>query len=327
MTMIIKILLTLAVGIVVVYGLLWLLSFRTFDVSYGVSFNQNHATSLGLDWKVAYEDMLKELQPTYVRIAALWSAVEPQPGIYRYEDVDWMMDMAQTYGAKVTLVIGQKAPRWPECYVPNWADQSSERELIEYIQRTTERYKDHAALDMWQVENEPFIQFRFGDCEKYNPDAIVAEIETVRSLDKDHQIVVTDSGELGFWYSAGKAGDVFGTTVYRVVRNPGGSVFTYDWLPAAVYRVKAKLFSIDVDSMIISELQAEPWFTESNPLNTSIEEQEQTMNPDRMKKNIEYVRHIGSRRAYFWGVEWWYFMKQEHQDGRYWEIAKETLAG
>jgi len=29
--------------------------------------------------------------------------------------------------------------------------------------------------------------------------------------------------------------------------------------------------------------------------------------------------------VYLWGVEWWQFMRTQHDDARYWDIAKETM--
>jgi hypothetical protein len=323
-----KILLIISLALAIVYAMLWFASRKTYPVTFGVSFNQNHAQSLGLDWKVVYEDMLLDLQPSYVRIAAMWSEVEKDKGEFDFGDVDWMMDTAAESGAQVTLVVGQKAPRWPECHVPTWNDYevaASRSHLLSYVEQTVERYKNHEALRMWQVENEPYIRFTFGECEGYDGEVVVEEIALVKQLDPDHPVLVTDSGELGLWRRAGKAGDVFGTTIYRVVKTPKGTVIKYDLLPAALYRIKAFLTGISLNRMIVSELQAEPWFTDSDPTSTPLEEQEQTMNPQRMKKHIDFTRRIGVSEAHLWGVEWWYFMKHVHRDSRYWEIAKEVL--
>ena len=52
---------------------------------------------------------------------------------------------------------------------------------------------------------------------------------------------------------------------------------------------------------------------------------EQTLNPDILIANIEYATHIGASRVYFWGVEWWYFMKTQKDDNRYWALIQDTL--
>ncbi len=311
-----------------VYSLFWFTSRKKYPVTYGISFNQNHAQSLGLDWREVYVGMIDELEPDYVRIAAMWNQVESVKSVYDFSDVDFMMDKAAKAGTKVTLVVGQKAPRWPECHVPEWLDygiEESSNHLLDYVTEVVERYKDHPALEIWQVENEPYIRFVFGECENYNQDVVKEEIALVKRLDPNHLSMVTDSGELSTWRRASKATDLFGTTLYRIVQTPGGRNFNYDWLPASFYRYKAKLWGRDLSTFFVAELQMEPWFTDSNPLDATIEEQEKTMNPERMGKHFDYVERIGVPRAYLWGVEWWYFMKEVNGDERYWEIVGERL--
>lgn len=323
-----KVLIVLLV-IAMVYGLLWVMSIQQYTVTWGVSFNQNHATSLGLDWREAYEAMLDELSPQVIRIAAMWSEVESIRGTYTFDDVDWMMDKAEEYDAKVQLVVGQKAPRWPECHVPEWVKGSTREDagdaLMEYVSTVVERYKQHAALELWQVENEAFIRFEFGECDGFRRDLVRDEVALVRELDPGRKIVMTDSGELSTWRRPSHVGDILGTTLYRIVRTPKGSTFGYDWLPAGFYKLKARVWGKGYDEFYVAELQAEPWFTESDPTETPTEIQEQTMDPDRMKRHIDYATRVGASRVHFWGVEWWYFMKTQRDDARYWDIAKETL--
>jgi hypothetical protein len=273
--------------------------------------------------------MLDELKPKYIRIAATWSETEEQDGVFTTEDVDWQMDEASKRNVKVILVVRQKAPRWPECHVPQWTkilDENVYRnKLFNYVRFVVERYKNNKALELWQVENEPFIKFAFGECSHYRDQLVTGEIAFVKELDPVHKTIVTDSGELSTWGKAVHAGDLFGTTLYRVVRTPRGYLWSYDWLPAAFYRIKAGLWGRKLNEMYVVELQAEPWFTDTDPTNTPITEQEKTMNPDRLKNHIEYVQRIGVSRAYLWGVEWWYWMKEKQNDSRYWNIVKGVI--
>lgn len=315
----------------VLWAGLWFMSKKIYPVEYGISFNQNHATSLGLDWKDVYLDTLNELKPKYIRIAAMWSQIEKVKHTQDFSDVDFMMDEAAKQGVKVILVVGQKAPRWPECHVPEWwnsADKNALKEdLLIYVSSVVEKYKNHPALELWQVENEPFIKFRFGDCSHFNEGFVADEIALVRRLDPNHKIIITDSGELSTWRKAIKVGDYFGTTLYRIVRKPNGAIWNYDWLPPAVYRYKAKIWGQDMGKMFVAELQAEPWFTSSDPNDTPIEIQEQTMNPARLQKHFDYVEHIGVPRAYLWGVEWWYWAKEARGDTRYWDMVRKKING
>lgn len=325
-----KISLFVIVFLIVLWIIFWFFSRKTFSAEYGISFNQNHAASLGLDWKQAYTDILSELHPKHVRVAAMWSEVEIASGVYDFADVDMLLNTAEQLNAQVLLVVGQKAPRWPECHVPEWVSGYTQEEyrahLFSYIQAVVKRYANHPALALWQVENEPFIRFEFGDCAAYRKDLVMEEIDLVRSLDPNHRIVVTDSGELSTWRRASRAGDIFGTTLYRIVETPWGFTFRYDWLPAGFYRIKSRLFGRGYDDFFVSELQTEPWFTDSNPTNTPIEQQEKTMDPKRLQAHIDYASHVGASRVYLWGAEWWYFMKTQKADARYWDVVKEVFS-
>jgi len=306
-----------------------MLSFKVYPIILGISFSKQHAQYLGLDWKHVYLAILEELKPKYIRISANWSDVEKQPGQFDFSDIDWQMLEAGRGKVDVMLVVGQKAPRWPECYVPEWANKLTKEQyqkaVKDYVEEVVDRYKNHPALEMWQVENEPFIDFKFGSCAMFQENLVEEEVGLVRSLDDKHRIIITDSGEMGWWRKAGRTGDVFGTTVYRVVRTPQGWYWRYGWLPAGVYKIKAALANISVNNFFISELQAEPWFTNADPKNVSVKEQEKSMNPVRLQKNINYASRIGASRAYLWGVEWWYWMKEENNDSRYWDIIKNRL--
>ena len=133
---------------------------------YGATFSQTYADYLELDWKETYIAVLDELEIKYIRIPIYWSSVESVEHEYNFSDIDWMMQEAQARDVKVTLVTGMKVPRWPECFIPDWALQNSQQDyhedVLRLIEITVNRYKDHPALYRWQVENEPF--FPFGVC-------------------------------------------------------------------------------------------------------------------------------------------------------------------
>lgn len=302
---------------------------KKYPIEYGISFNRQHAEYLGLAWKKVYLDMLDELKPKYIRIAAAWNEVEQEHGKFNNTEVDWQMQEARKRGVKIVLTIGQKSPRWPECRVPDWAKKLNKEEyktaLLDYVKQVVEKYQNNPALEIWQVENEPFIKFRFGECVGFREDLVKEEIALVHQFDNRHQVMITDSGELSTWRKSSHAGDLFGTTLYRIVRTPSGRIWNYDWLPSAFYRLKAEFWKINPNKMFVSELQAEPWFMNSDPNKTSIVEQEKTMNSERLQKHFDYVERIGISRAYLWGVEWWYWMKEKQNDARYWEIVKRKL--
>lgn len=324
-----KILFYLTVFLACVYVLLWSFSFKTYPLKYGISFDIGYAEKLELDWQKAYITILDDLKPTYLRLSAPWDRIEEIRGTYDFTKVDYLLDQAVERGSKVTLVVGQKVPRWPECHLPTWSKQinidEKKEALLSYVEETVRRYRNHPALEFWQVENEPFIKFEFGECLLFDSSAVRAEVEIIKKLDNKHPIIITDSGELSTWYEATHAGDIFGTTLYRTVRTPKGMIVTYDWLPAAYYKVRAWLWGKKSADFFISELQAEPWFGDDLPAETPILKMEKTLSPDRLLKNISYAKRLGASRAYLWGVEWWYWMKVVRNDSRYWEIGQDVL--
>lgn len=325
----VKIILGIILFFLLIFILLWAFSFKRYNVDFGVSFSPEYAQSLGLDWRETYEAILDDLKPQYIRLAVPWSLVERNDGQYSYDDIDYLMNQAQSHNAKVILTIGQKIPRWPECFIPDWTYamtlEAKNQKLLNYIQTTVERYKNYSSLEYWQVENEPFIPFKFGECAFFDKKIVSSEVSLVRSLDSHRKIIVTDSGELSSWYKASIAGDILGTTLYRTVQNPFGFTIRYVLLPPAFYTFRARLWDNSYDNFFVSELQAEPWFTNSNPTNTPVNIQEKTGSLKQIEKNIEYSHYVGASRVYLWGVEWWYYMMEKQNDSSYWDEVKNIL--
>lgn len=325
----IKIIIWIILFFLLIFILLWAFSFKRYDVDFGISFSKEYTESLGLDWRETYDAIFKDLKPHYIRLSVPWSMVEEVRDEYNFDDIDYQMNIAKQNDTKVVLTLGQKIPRWPECYIPDWtysmSSQSKDQKLLDYIKTTVERYQNYPNLEYWQVENEPFIPFKFGECTFFNEKIVSEEVSLVRSLDPDRKVIVTDSGELSSWHKASLTGDILGTTLYRTVQNPLGFTIRYVLLPPAFYTFRARLWNNSYENFFVSELQAEPWFTNSNPTNTPVMIQEKTGSLKQMKKNIEYSHYVGASRVYLWGVEWWYWMKTTQNDSSYWDQIKITL--
>jgi len=297
------------------------------DYTLGVTFSKSFSSDMGLDFKKVYQAMLDELNPEVVRIPLYWHDIEPQEGVYLFDDYDWMIEKAKEKDVKLVLAMGQKLPRWPECQIPEWVDPlSRERkkdEILHLIEKIVWRYKDVGNIYAWQVENEPFLHF--GECDKFNKDFLDEEIAMVRSIDSDRPVILTDSGELGTWFSAAKRSDIFGTSVYRIIWNKYFGFFEYP-LPPNFFWFKANLLHLFYPGkpVIISELQMEPWGPKMI-YETPLLEQEITMNIAQFHSNIEYAKKTGFNEIYLWGVEWWYWMKEKHNRPEFWEAAKEIM--
>jgi hypothetical protein len=90
----------------------------------GVTFIADYANYLGVDAHQTYEALLNDLQVKHLRLVSYWANVEPTAGRYDFTELDYEISQAETHGAKVTLAVGLRQPRWPECHTPTWVDTS-----------------------------------------------------------------------------------------------------------------------------------------------------------------------------------------------------------
>jgi len=299
---------------------------RREDVKYGVTFSKPFAEHLGLDWKETYLALLDDAGVKRIRLSSYWTEIEPARNKYSFEDLDWQIKEAEKRDVKIIIVLGQKQPRWPECHIPDWAGELNkyerQNELIEVMEKTVKRYRNRKNITAWQIENEPFL--KYGECPELDKNFLDREIATVRSLNS-RPVIISDSGELGTWYSAAKRADILGTTLYRIIWHDHLGYVHYP-IASVVYRIKAAIimYLTGVDRIIIVELQAEPWGPKMI-IDTPIEEQYKSMSPEQFCENIEYVRKIEFSEAYLWGGEWWYWLKTVKGDDRIWEEAKKVF--
>lgn len=300
-------------------------------VALGVTFSVPYARDLGLDWREAYGATLDDLGVRKLRIPVYWNLVEREKGVYDFSDTDWMLDEAAKRGADVIVVIGQREPRWPECHIPDWVkdegnDAYRQARLTDFIGAAVSRYRERPEVSVWQVENEPFVEF-FGECPAFSREFFDSELAYVRSLDPSRPILVTDSGEFSTWTAAASRADILGTTMYRKVHNPKYGYVTYPLGPN-YYRFKAALIRLffGKDRFIVAELQAEPWAS-GWVAHEPISEQYETMNPDMLREYVEYSKRVGFSESYLWGVEWWYWLKETKGEPAVWNTAKELFQG
>jgi hypothetical protein len=289
-----------------------------------VTFSHVYAEDLGLNWRETLTSTLDDLGVRYFRIPVYWKIVEPEQERFDWQTVDYQMDEIGRRGGKVLLAIGAKVPRWPECWIPDWATfhgiAGERASRLRYMEEAVNRYKDHPALLAWQVENEAL--FAFGLCPKPNREFLKREVDLVRNLDISHAVVTTDSGELSTWISVASLVDKMGVSVYRVVTTFWGAVWEYTFVPPYWYARRALLVSPWVDEIFVSEFQMEPWANDSLRV-TPIDVQFRTFDIGQMRKNFDFAERMRMNEIYFWGVEWWYWMKTRQNDDRFWETAKE----
>lgn len=293
--------------------------------TWGATFSKSYAEYLGLDWRAAFTMLLDDIRIREFRIPAYWTEIQPSKTSYNFSDLDWQINEAKKRDAHVLLAIGYRLPRWPECHVPPWVTELPKDQtriaVLEMLKTIVLHYKNEPTITAWQVENEPDVTW-FGTCAiERDLKFTKQEIDLVRTLDQ-RPIIVTDSGELSFWVNTTRLGaDKVGTTMYRIVWNKYSGYFDHDYLtPAFYYRLRALLNRLPSNEIFTAELQAEPW-TPNGILNSSLKEQRTSMNLEQFWKNISFAENVGFSPVYFWGAEWWLWLKEQGDNSIY-ESAK-----
>ncbi len=294
-------------------------------ITYGATFSTEYAVSLGLDWKETFIALLDDLGMRHFRINAYWSEIEAQKDLVVFDNLDFQLDEIAKRGGRVILAVGRKLPRWPECHDPAWVRELPKKEieerLLKLVRIVAERYKDHPAVDKWQVENE--IVFPFGDCPNWlGLDSLQKEIDIVRSI-SDKPIVVTDSGEWTPWLPMAWYGDILGSSLYLEAWNDFVGHVPFPIRPG-YYQFKAWLVSPWKKNIIFTELQAEPWGPKGVQEMT-VEEAREYFPLEKMRSRIQFARDVGFSEVYLWGEEWWYWMKL-HGDASYWDEGKKVFS-
>jgi len=49
------------------------------------------------------------------------------------------------------------------------------------------------------------------------------------------------------------------------------------------------------------------------------------MNPTLFREGMEFARQTGLDTFYLWGAEWWFWLKDQHDNPLMWEEAKKLL--
>ncbi|MGB3023768.1 MAG: beta-galactosidase [Candidatus Saccharimonadales bacterium] len=287
----------------------------------GVSFSEKRATELGLNWRDNFTALLDDMKLRSFRLMSYWDVHEPTRGNFDFESLDWQMNEAAKRGATVSLAIGLRQPRWPECHEPDWAKDLGgntwKQALYAYIEVVAKRYEYHPALESWQLENEGMNNW-FGECGAADAERLNEEFNLMKKLTKK-PVYMSLSDQHGLPVNP-PVPDKYGYSVYRTVWSektwPYVGYITYP-TPIWYHRVRADIIRATTGrDIFIHELQLEPW----GPRDTrdlSIDEQNASMSTQQIGDSLYFAREIGVHDIYTWGGEWWYWRKV-HGDPSVW---------
>ena len=305
---------------------------RNQPLTMGVSFIPDYAQYLGVSPQQTMDGLINDLHVKQFRLTSYWTDIEPSPGHYDFTQLDWEFQKAEAAHAKVSLSLGLRQPRWPECHMPTWASNEPvsqwQPQLESFIQTVVNRYKNSPSLQSYQLENEYFLQ-GFGLCTNFDRQRLVDEFNLVKKTDPKHPIIISRSNNAVGIPLGQPTPDEYGISIYKRVWDTTlhtHRYFEYPF-PAWYYAFLAGIQKIVTGhDMIIHELQAEAWLpTDKTILNSSLTEQNKSINAQRLKDRFQYGKATGMKTIDLWGAEYWYYRKQILHDPSLWNVAKQEF--
>lgn len=304
---------------------------RNVPTTFGATFISSYAEGFGLDPQQTMQATIDDLGIKRFRLVSYWRTIEKEPGVYDFSDLDWQFEKVEKAGGSVSLAIGLRQPRWPECHAPEWAKNQDIDEwypkLRTFMTKVIERYKDRPALISYQLENEFFMTV-FGDCPDHSAWRLQEEFALVKSLDTNTPVVVSRSNNwVGIPINEPRA-DIVGISIYKRIWEKVITKRYYEYpIPAWYYSFLAGATKIATGKdTFVHELQAESWLPEGYDMRTaSVQEMYKSMNPEMLKKRLQYGADTGMKTLDLWGPEWWYFMKEKRGAPELWQTAKTEL--
>jgi hypothetical protein len=299
----------------------------------GTTFVPDYADSFGLDQHETLNAIFSDLKVRHIRLVSYWKDIETSPGVYDFSKLDWQFDMANKYGAKVSLAMGMRQPRWPECHEPIWINvdpkhkEQWQPQLNSYMKAVIDHYKNNPALDSYQLENEFFMKV-FGECKDFDRGRLDSEFNMIKKTDPNHPVLISRSNN---WVGIplGKpTPDRFSVSVYKRVWDSTLTKRYFEYpQPAWTYATLAGAEElVSGRDMVIHELQSEPWPPRGQEIkDTTVDEQYKSMNPERLRDRIEFGKATGMRSLDLWGAEWWYWLKVKDGDPSVWNVVKNAV--
>ncbi len=302
----------------------------------GASFSPRRARNAGLDWRVAFKQVI-ELGLTPIRLSAYWDEID-EAG---FGGLDWLVAEASAAGRELLLTVGMKAQGWPEFYVPKrlWpvaghgtdvaaASADLRREALSLVTTTVRRYRDRQGVVAWQIENEP-LNPSGPDRWWIGPDFVATEMAVARELDPGRPLALNvfarfntqlDSASIRHRWELGRLlgrkhgrpeaealallrpNDILGLDVYRRIgyRRFGLRLLTRSrhWRRNTARWVTEA--AAQGKRTWVVEAQAEPWESEPDP-----GRRHRSARADDLARTVTGLTGAGCDTVLLWGVEHW----------------------
>lgn len=296
---------------------------------YGVTFISSYAKYFDVDPKETMTALRDDLGFKRFRLVSYWKEIESQEGNYDFSELDWQLDEVRKVDGEVSLAIGLRQPRWPECHMPQWLEGQPKEvwypKLQKFLTKVTQRYKDDPVIVSYQLENEHHLNV-FGECTDFSRERLKEEYDLVKSIDPNTPIILSLANNYFGVPTGQPRADEYGVSVYKRVfdSNVTNNYLEYPF-PAWYYGGRAGMTELLTGrSSMLHELQAEPW-TPTDMKTSSIEEQNKSMDEKRLIERIDYARRTGFTTIDFWGGEWWYWRKIKFNDPSLWNVVKQDI--
>jgi hypothetical protein len=171
----------------------------------GISFRPLQAEAFGLDLPSTL-NMLLEYPFELIRLGAYWNRMEPEPGAFLPDELDWQIEAAEGAGKKVILCLGPiKTFGYPEYFVPahhlsqpfpehTRITPSAYPALMDaataHIARLVERYGRRESIVAWQLEHEAVDPLGIEHSWRLDAEWVRREVEALRQADPARPIMM-----------------------------------------------------------------------------------------------------------------------------------------
>ncbi len=293
---------------------------------WGVSFSVKQCRNLGVDPEKCLDWLLKQGFRRF-RLMSYWNECEKSPKNYDFKELDRQIKQIQKYGGKITLCLGARQPRWPESHWPDWAwimkKPRRDKALMEFIKTTVNRYKNVDYIVSYQLENEALL-VNFGERTEIDRARLRAEYNLVKRLDPKTPIIMTTSTAFGIPMRRPRP-HIVGFSFYSKFFDEKLNQYTDGkQTPFSVRLRKWLIKLLWRRPSFIHELQLEPWGPKAI-WEIDIAEQDKSMGPDQIAKNIALAKKTKLTQIDLWGGEWWYWRTVIKKDTKIWQAIKNNL--